>query len=193
MIRIMLVDDEENILKSLRRVLGSPEAWCGDPATLDPEADAQPRNAVEIFSSPQAALDRASAGIAFDIVISDYRMPGMDGVAFFKALRDIQPDSARIILSGFADMEGLISAINEAQIHRFICKPWDDYALCADVKQLYRLQQLQAENRRLADQVRYQQGVISRQELELRRLEAETPGITKVKRTLDGGVLLDED
>lgn len=193
MIRIMLVDDEENILKALRRVLGSPEAWCGDGSALDPDSEDAPRNAVEIFNAPQAALARAKEGIAFDIVISDYRMPGMDGVAFLKALRQIQPDTVRIILSGYADLQALIGAINEAQIHRFICKPWDDYALRADVKQIYRLHQLQLENQRLADQVRYQQGIISKQELELRRLEAETPGITKVRRAPDGGILLDDD
>jgi two-component system probable response regulator PhcQ len=193
MIRIMLVDDEENILRSLRRVLGSPDAWCGDHSTLDSDAEEVPRNAVEIFTTPHTALARAKEGVAFDIVISDYRMPEMNGVAFLKALREIQPDTVRIILSGYADMQALIGAINEAQIHRFICKPWDDYTLCADVKQIFRFHQLQVENQRLADQVRHQQGVISRQELELRRLEAETPGITQVKRTSDGGILLDDD
>ena len=193
MIRIMLVDDEENILKSLRRVLGTPDAWCGDRTLVDSAAVEPPRNAVEIFTSPQEALKRAKSGVAFDIVISDYRMPEMDGVAFLKLLREIQPNTVRIILSGYADHDALISAINIAQIHRFICKPWEDYALRADVKQLYRLQQLQIENQRLADQVRAQQGIISRQELELRRLEEESPGITQVKRAPDGGILLDED
>ena len=145
------------------------------------------------MAAPAAALARAREGIAFDIVISDYRMPEMDGVAFLKALREIQPDTVRIILSGYADMSALIGAINEAKIHRFIAKPWDDYTLCADVRQAFQLRQLQIENQRLADEVRHQQGVISRQDLELRRLEAETPGITKVRRTPDGGVLFDDD
>jgi response regulator RpfG family c-di-GMP phosphodiesterase len=193
MARIMLVDDEENILRALRRVLGMPEAWCGDGPGVDPDAMDAPRNAVEIFTLPVAALARAREGVAFDIVISDYRMPEMDGVAFLKALREIQPDTVRIILSGYADMQGLIGAINEAKIHRFIAKPWDDYGLRVDVRQAFQLQRLQVENQRLADEVRHQQGIISRQELELRRLEAETPGITKVKRTPDGGILLDDD
>lgn len=184
MARIMLVDDEENILNALRRVLVAP---------LDADAEDASRNIVEVFSSPHAALARARDGVPFDVVISDYRMPEMDGVAFLKALREYQPDAVRIILSGYADMQGLISAINDANIQRFIVKPWDDYALCADVRQLLTLQALQLENRRLADELRQQQGIISRQELELRRLEAETPGITKVNRAPDGSVILDDD
>lgn len=193
MARIMLVDDEENILRALRRVLGAPEAWCGDTLTQDDEAGDSPRNAVEIFISPAAALARAHEGVPFDIIISDYRMPEMDGVAFFKTLREIQPDTVRIMLSGYADMQGLVDAINEAKVHRFICKPWDDYALRTDVRQAFQLHRLQIDNQRLADGVRHQQGIISRHELELRRLEAETPGITKVRRTPDGGILLDGD
>lgn len=191
MARIILVDDEENILRALRRVLGTPEAWCGD--TFGDGAEGAPRNTLEIFTSPLAALARAREGVPFDVVISDYRMPDMDGVAFLKNLREIQPDTVRIILSGYADLEGLIGAINDAKIHHFICKPWDDYALCATVRQAYKLHHLQIDNQRLADEVRHQQGIISRHELELRRLEAESPGITKVRRSPDGGILLYED
>ena len=184
MARIMLVDDEENILRALRRILAAPAEW---------DAADAPRNIVEIFTLPREALTRAREGVPFDVVISDYRMPEMDGVAFLRALREIQPDTVRIILSGYADMEGLIGAINEAKIHRFIGKPWDDYSLCSDVRQALELHNLQIENRRLADEVRHQQGVISRQELELRRLEEATPGITKVRRRADGAILLDDD
>lgn len=184
MARIMIVDDEENILNALRRVLASP---------LDGDGEAASRNQVEVFISPRAALARAKEGVPFDLVISDYRMPEMDGVAFLMALSELQPDTVRVILSGYADMQGLIKAINEAHIQRFVAKPWDDYALCVDVRQLLELQALQLENRRLADELREQQGIISRQELELRRLEAESPGITRVKRMPDGSVILDDD
>lgn len=179
MAHIMLVDDEENVLKALRRVLTASGGEDG--------------HIVEMFSVPREALHRARDGVKFDVVISDYRMPEMDGVAFLKVFQQHQPDAVRVILSGYADMQGLIGAINEAKIHRFIAKPWDDYLLRADIRQLLELQTLQIENRRLADELRQQQGIITRQELELRRLEAETPGITKVKRAPDGSVLLDDD
>jgi len=182
MARIMLVDDEENILKAIRRALN-----------IGVDEGSADGHYIEIFTSATQALTRAAEGIAFDIVISDYRMPEMDGVTFFKKLRDIQPDAVRFIVSGQTDLDGLVGAINEARIHRFISKPWDDYALRMDIQQAVELQMLQSENQRLANLVRLQQGLISQQELELRRLEAETPGITKVNRTSDGSVLLDDD
>jgi len=68
----------------------------------------------------------------------------------------------------------------------------DDYYLCTDIQQAIEFQNLLIENRQLADEIRQQQGIISLQELELNRLELETPGITKFRRTA-GYVMLDED
>lgn len=181
MARIMLVDDEENILKALQRLLRT--AFSKEEGVC---------NIVELYTSPLAALQRMEEGPPFDLVISDYRMPEMSGVAFLKAQRDIQPDAVRFIMSGNADMDGMVAAINEAKIQRFIAKPWDDFTLCADVKQALEFQRLLIENRQLANEVRQQQGIISLQELELNRLEQETPGITRVKRTAEGYVILDD-
>lgn len=182
MYRIMLVDDEENILNALRRLLAAHSLH-------EPE---ERKCTVEIFNAPAKALRRAEDTI-FDLVISDYRMPEMDGVAFLKAFRQLQPEAARIILSGYADLDGLIGAINEAQIHRFIAKPWNDFELKAAVDQALDYRGLQLENQRLADEVRAQRGIITRQELELRRLEQEAPGITRVNWGPDGSVILDEE
>ena len=171
--RLMIVDDEENILNALRRALKG-------------------RGTVEAYSSPKAALARAGEGIPFDVVISDYRMPEMDGVAFLNAFRAIQPDAERIILSGYADFDALIAAINQAGISRFIPKPWEDFELALAVDQASERRRLLLENRRLADLVRVQQGRLSRQELALRRLEEASPGITRVKWGPDGSVLLED-
>ncbi len=182
MYRIMFVDDEQNILNALRRLFVSPSM----------QDSGNPEFQVETFISPQLALQRAGDGVAFDLVISDYRMPEMDGVAFLKAFRQIQPHAERLILSGYADLEALVGAINEAQIFRFISKPWHDYELKAAVAQALAHRDLLRDNQQLADQVRLQIGVISKQEMALRRLEEESPGITKVHWGEDGSVIFDE-
>ena len=104
-----------------------------------------------------------------DLVISDYRMPVMDGVTFLTRVKELQPDTARIILSAFADMEAIVRAINEAGIFRFVSKPWSDAELKAIVAQVLAHRELLVENSRLADEVRCQRGVISRQQVELAR------------------------
>ncbi|TCV89649.1 response regulator [Sulfurirhabdus autotrophica] len=182
MYRIMLVDDEENILNALRRVLVSDFDHEGQNYQLT----------VETFSLPKDALKRAEE-IAFDLVISDFRMPVMNGVEFLKAFRKIQPNSSRMILSGYTDLDGLLGAINEAQIYRFINKPWNDFDLKSAIAQALTYRGLIMENERLADLVRVQQGQLSKQEMALKQLEAESPGITKVNWGPDGSVMLDEE
>lgn len=182
MYRIMLVDDEPNILNALRRLFSSPSLPDNGSSNFQ----------VETFTSPRQALQRAEEGVVFDLVISDFRMPEMDGVSFLKAFRQIQPHAARLILSGYADLEALVGAINEAQISRFVSKPWHDYELKSAVAQALAQRELLLENQQLADQVRLQLGVISKQEMALRRLEEESPGITKVHWSADGSVIFDE-
>jgi len=182
MSRILIVDDEEGILKSLRRLLSMTPCVAGDKVY---------KLTVDIFSTPADALERARY-TAYDLVLSDYRMPGMDGVQFLKAFRELQPDAARLILSGYADLNGLIGAINEAGISRFLSKPWNDYELVAAIGQALALRDLTLENQRLADQARLDNGAISAEALERKRLEAEEPGITQVIWGPDGSVLLDE-
>ncbi len=180
MTHLLIVDDEPHVLSALRRMLLNTAA---PPVLPDPQLTA--------CTSPVKALEHV-ANYHVDLVISDYRMPVMDGVSFLTRVKELQPDAARIILSAFADMEGIVRAINEAGIFRFVSKPWSDAELKAIVAQVLAHRELLVDNRRLADQVRCQQGVISRQQLELGRLEAESPGITRVRWTEDGGVLLED-
>ena len=112
MYKIMLVDNDENVLNALQRVLngaGERPGWF----------------TVEKYTSPIKAVRRAMAE-DFDLFIADFRMPEMDGVAFLLAVKEFQPDAARIILTGHPDMNVMLSAINEAGIAHFLCKPWNN-------------------------------------------------------------------
>lgn len=182
MYRILLIDDELNVLSALKRVL----------TRIDIDELDGDRPEIETFTSARQALGRI-AHAPVDLIISDYRMPEMDGVAFLTEAMRAQPDVARLILSGNADFDAVIDAINRVQIFRFIAKPWHDFELKSAVVQALSTRNLVLENRRLADIVRRQYGKLSRREAELRRLEAESPGITQLKRAADGSIMLDDD
>lgn len=183
MSRVMLVDDEESILKSLQRLLRVAPCSIGNkhyPLVI------------EAFSSARAALARAREE-DFDLFVSDYRMPEMDGIEFLKAAKEIRPDAARLILSGYADLNALIRAVNEVGIERFIAKPWNDYELLAAIAQALAHRDLLLENRQLANLVRMEMGDTTPEALEAERLEQLEPGITQVNWGPDGSVLLDPD
>lgn len=183
MSRVLLVDDEESILNALKRLLRvAPCAFGNKTYTLE----------VEAFTSAKAALARAREE-DFDLFISDYRMPEMDGIEFLKAAKEIRPDAARLILSGYADLNALIRAVNEVGIERFIGKPWNDYELLAAIAQALAHRELLLENRQLANLVRLEMGDTTAEELEAERLEHLEPGITHVNWGPDGSVLLDPD
>ncbi len=128
--RLLLVDDEENILKSIRRVLRRGD-WDIETAT-DAEAGLH-------------LLER----FAPEVVISDFRMPGMNGVEFLTRVKDQVPRAQRIMLTGQADQQAIEEAINRSEIFRFISKPWNDSHLVLTVKSAFEQYALQAENERL--------------------------------------------
>ena len=181
--RILLVDDESGVLNALQRLLRlTPIVVRG--------VEWHPR--VDVFTSPVEAL-RSAAECAYDLVVSDFRMPEMDGVAVLRRMRELQPDCARVILSGYTDLNGLIGAINDARIDRFIAKPWNDFEFVSTLTQVLEIRALRMENESLADQVRVDRGEISAAELELKRLEQQEPGITQVQWGPDGSVIIDMD
>lgn len=180
---LLILDDEESILHALTRLLrATPCVYDGEVFPIK----------LHTFSSARAALEFIKHN-RVDLILSDYRMPEMSGVEFLKQAMAIQPDSARLILSGYADLNSVIGAINETHIYRFISKPWKDYELISAIAQALAYRRLQEENQTLADRQRFAQKSISAEELERRRLEAMEPGITHVNWGPDGSVILDED
>ena len=181
--RILLIDDESGVLNALLRLLRlTPVVVRG--------VEWRPR--IDVFTSPLEAL-KSAAEVSYDLVVSDFRMPEMDGVAVLRRMRELQPDCARVILSGYTDLNGLIGAINEARIDRFIAKPWNDFEFVSTLAQVLEIRALRMENESLADQVRCDRGEISPAELELKRLELQEPGITQVQWGPDGSVVIDMD
>lgn len=177
--RILLVDDEAGILNALKRVL---RQGCAD-GLWGPLR-------IESFTDPAAALARICE-CRFSLVITDYRMPGINGVELLAAVREQQPECVRVILSGQTDHDGLLGAINQAQIARFLSKPWNERELLYAVRVLLQAYEAQIETLQLAEQQRLALGLLSPQDLELRRLERLEPGLTHVERSSDGAYILE--
>ena len=116
MANILLVDDDKNHLNAVWRMF-----W------LDGQHE------VERFTCAAEALVRAREQ-SFDVVITDYRMPAMDGVAFLKAFRELQPHASRIMISGNADMGLFRSAMKEARVHHLLEKPCESFQLLRAVE-----------------------------------------------------------
>ncbi len=133
--RLLIVDDEPGVLAALKRLLRARPCRYGN---LEYALE------IETFESPEAALARA-AEQAFDLVLTDYRMPAMDGITFLARFRALQPDAARVVLSGVADLDDVMRALNEVDTSRFLPKPWNDQLLVATLAEALTLHQLQRE------------------------------------------------
>ncbi len=157
--QVLVVDDEPNVLSAVNRSLNNHSAISGLFAGLHRKSvPSLERSAndlrfiVETCASPLEALNQARQ-VNFDLVISDYLMPEMNGIEFFAEFRTIQPDAIRLMLSGHADMKVLTQAINQSEIFAFIPKPWPEYHLRAVVAQAVAYHDLLAENRQLAERL----------------------------------------
>ncbi|MCX5827870.1 MAG: PAS domain S-box protein [Deltaproteobacteria bacterium] len=133
--KIVVVDDELQVLDSIHRVLDG-ELYEVLTAT----------SAAEAFS----LLDPSPAAV----IIADYRMPGMNGVQFLKEVLKKWPDTIRIILSGYADIQSVVDAINEGQIYKFITKPWDNLELQITIANAVDRYEMSRKNKQLMDDLR---------------------------------------
>jgi two-component system, NtrC family, sensor kinase len=132
-IRILFVDDERNVLRSLERTF------------LDENYEILTAN------SGTEGLQTLREVFPVQVVISDYRMPEMNGVEFLRQVCLQWPDTVRIVLSGYADSASIVAAINDGQIYKFIPKPWNDDELKVTIVNSLERYHLNKKNKELTD------------------------------------------
>ncbi|MEZ5563758.1 MAG: response regulator [Gammaproteobacteria bacterium] len=164
---VLLLDDEPNVTAGLKRAL---------------------------HNEPWKILTAATVGGAFDIlarenvdvVVSDERMPGMSGSQFLTEVRKKYPNTIRMILSGQADLEAAVRAINEGEVYRFLLKPCNPAELRITIRQAFEHKQLVELSRKLLREYEKKQSLLD-------ELERANPGITLIETDESGAICLDEE
>lgn len=151
--KLLLVDDDANILRSLSRVFAEEEY------------------SVFTASDGSEALE-VMRRVPIDLIISDQKMPGMSGLEFLEKTMDDYPDVIRIILTGHAELNDAIRAINSGSVYKFILKPWNNDDLKVTVKRALEQRNLILQNRELTSELKKRDRI-------LEELEKEHPGITR--------------
>ncbi|NOZ24682.1 MAG: response regulator [Nitrospirae bacterium] len=135
-VKVLVVDDEENILRAISRLL------------MDEDLD------VMTATSGEEALRILGSNRDVGLIVSDQRMPGLTGVDFLEKAREIAPDTIRIMLTGYADVNAAIDAINRGGAYRYVAKPWKDEELVQIIREAAQRFCLIQENRRLSEMLR---------------------------------------
>jgi two-component system response regulator HupR/HoxA len=131
---VLVVDDETDILRAF-------ELSYGDDFTIL-TADGGVR-ALDVLASEDVS-----------VIVSDQRMPGMDGSEFLERSMEVRPDAVRIVLTGYTDIDALVRAVNRSRIYRYLSKPWDDEEMRAALTRAIELFNLTRENARLVEELR---------------------------------------
>ena len=164
---LLLVDDEPSVLSALRRLF-RPHGYQVLQATSGADALA--------LLSEQPV----------DLVISDMRMPAMDGASLLEAVRLRQPDTVRILLTGYADIGSTVAAINRGEIHRYIAKPWDDQDMLLVVRDALARRGLEQQNAQLLALTQSQNQQLRELNLSLEaRVSARTAELEQVNQMLN--------
>jgi DNA-binding NtrC family response regulator len=178
--RILILDDEPAVVNALRRTLRL----------------AFPKDAVaiETFDEPEAAVLRAGEQ-EFDVVISDFRMPGLNGADVLQLVKGLQPDATRIVVSATTEVADIMAAVNRAEVFRYMTKPWDRDELIATVREAFQRRDSQAQSRLgqpelQAPEAQAGQQALTPHQRELQQLEQEEPGITHVNWDEHGNIRL---
>lgn len=132
---LLLVDDEENILRALTRLFRR-DGYTTLTATGGQQG-------LELLQQHRVG-----------VILSDQRMPGMIGTEFLERAKALQPDAIRIMLSGYTELQSVTDAINRGAIYKFLTKPWDDELLRENIRQAFEQHGLRAERDRLAHELR---------------------------------------
>jgi len=114
--RVLLVDDERDNLEALRRLLRRDFV-------------------VETAESGETALAFLATGRGVDVIVSDQRMPGLSGSEFLEKAEALDPIATRLLLTGFADLDAVIDAVNRGHIWRYVAKPWEPEELKLTLRQ----------------------------------------------------------
>jgi len=132
--KILCVDDEPNIVAALRRLFRSSGY-----------------QVLTATSGAEALTLLAQEPV--NLIISDMRMPGMDGAQLLERVRKEWPQTTRVLLTGYADIKSTVAAINSGEVYRYVTKPWDDAEILATARQVFEQQALRHEKERLQAQV----------------------------------------
>lgn len=140
--RLLIVDDEEEILRALYR---------------------QFRRDYEVFTARSAAEGfQIMMQTPIHVIISDQRMPGMDGSEFLSKVKHEFPDAIRMLLTGYADIQAVIAAVNDGNIFRYITKPWDPVELGTIVREAFERHNLIVQNRKLLRELQEANALLER-------------------------------
>lgn len=131
---ILLVDDEANILSALTRLLR--------PLGYRILRAGSGREGLELLAQNEVG-----------VIVSDQRMPEMTGSEFLMQVRDRYPDTIRIVLSGYTELNSITDAINRGAIYKFLTKPWEDELLRANIEEAFQRYEMKRENDRLNNQM----------------------------------------
>lgn len=183
---LLLVDDEASILSALKRQLRG--------------------RGYEILTAASGSEGIEILGRhSVDVIVSDQRMPGMTGVEFLRTVKQMFPETVRIVLSGFTELQSVTDAVNEGAIYKFLTKPWEDDRLLEHIEEAFAHKEMANENRRLAQAVRAAnlelarankqlEDVLEQQQKEIQRGEISLDIVREALQNVPLAVLaLDED
>ncbi len=163
---ILVVDDEPSVRRALHRLFTREQY-----------------RVVEAGGVAEAI--KVLGATTIDLVITDYAMPDGTGLDLLSKMKARYPHIVRMVITGKADLNAVIAAINDGHIYRFVLKPWDNEELCLSVRLALEQAKLLSENRKLV-------GRLQEQEDMLRALAKQHPGIMTVERDADGAIVLED-